>query len=674
MLSWFRKKKTPVQPDSAADATSDGLLDAAQERARRAMADGRVDELPLDIETIPFPENEPEGVLAESARVLAHDKPAAAPADHLPTQGAQAPALAFYAGTLDAAASAGMADTPVLAGRPDTPAHAGTPDALAPVGMPGTAAPAGMPEMPAPAGRPDAPTPLAERAAAGPARPDIVRDALEGAGLPGEARTEALAVWSSVLERHEGAAAEDAWKAVLPELRRRRLRAPALAVTQALAAANPDALWPLAELARLQGAGADHAGRLALGQRLCARFPESPEGPPLVVQGLLGLDRRAEAERFYDGLPESFPDQDWYLTTGIRLARARDDTARVVALAGRLRALAPDRPLAYTAPAAALRQAGRHAAAEALAAEGVAACPGSAEIWREAALTAQAMGNAPLAFQRWAGLRANAPNLPAGYAGAIQLAERLRQPEAVRGLLEDGLRAFPDDRDLLMAKARASAEAGDWDDATARWSTLIARAPADPAIRVAAVAALAGPAEGRAARLPGLLALLEETSALFPDHVPAGIAHMRVLREAGRPDQARAVGDALGARFPDHQGVATARSRIAALDGQPDQALAILEAARAASPRTGLLEAAYASALSAAGRLDEADQVCSQALAGLPGDVGLLAERTRIAMRREDWTQALGRAEQAVQARPEDATLRAMLARVSARSALVEDE
>ena len=648
MLSWFRRK-TPTQPgqtaagqtatgqtatgqtaggQSAAGQTATSQIGGLFDRQQRPGASGDLargvvdpETIPLDLETLPFPENEPEGALAESARVLAAPAPTPAPADPGPSHAAQPPALAFYAG------------------EPDSPA-----------------------------------SPTADEHAAQPAEPDLVATAVARAGLPGDVRAETLTVWAAVLERHGGAGGEEAWRGVLLELRRRRLRAPALAVAEALAAAHPDALWPLAELARLQAAGTDHAAKLELGRRLCARWPDASEGPPLVVQGLLGLDRRDEAERFFDGLPDSFADQDWYLTTGMRFARAHDDVPRVLALAARLRAVTPDRPLAYAMPAVMLRQAGRHTEAEAVVADGVAACPGSAEIWREAALTAQALGDTPLAFQRWEGLRAHAPNALAGYVGAVQLAERLRQPETLAGLLDDGLLAYPDDRDLLMAKARASAEAGDWDDATDRWTALIARTPNDPATRVAAATALMGPAEGRAARLPQIQALLEETVALFPDHVPAGIAHMRLLREAGELAQARDVGAAWGARFPDNQALATARSRIAALDRQPDQALAILQATRAVSPRSGLLEAAYARALSVAGRVEEADEVCAQALANLPGDAGLLAEHTRIAMRREDWKQALGRAEQAVQARPEDPTLQAMLARAKAQGALVDHE
>ncbi len=624
MVSWFRKKKAQIQPDPAAAGLNE-TLSGSHEGARLPADDlfgGELDPdmQPLDIETLPFPESEPEGILADSARMLSTPAPNPAISDHGLPPAAQAPALAFYAGDPDA---------------------------------PGTTS--------------------ADQPAASPAEADLVVQALDESGLSEQARTITLAAWSSVLERHGGVAGEDGWKDLLRELRRRRLRAPALAVAEKLAASQPGALWPLTELARLH-APADHVARLEVGQRLCARFPHAPEGPKLVVQSLLGLDRRDDAERFYAGLPEGFADQDWYLTTGMRLARARDDVPRVLALAERLRAGSPDRPLAYAMPATLLRQAGRLAEAEAVAASGVAACPGSADMWREAALTAQALGDTALAFRRWEGLRVHVPDAPLGYVGAVLLAERLRQPGTVRALVDDGLRAFPDERDLLVAKARASAEAGDWDDATARWSALIASAPDEPAIRVAAATALMGPAEGRAARLPSLLALLEEAGALFPDHVPAGIAHLRLLREAGQLARAHVVGEAWAARFPDNQGLAAARSRIAALDGQPDRAVAILQAARAVSPRTALLEAAYARALSVAGRAEEADQVCTQALAGLPGDVGLLAERTRIAMRREDWHQALSRAEQAIQARPQDATLQGMLVRVKAQGAAVDNE
>ena len=156
--------------------------------------------------------------------------------------------------------------------------------------------------------------------------------------------------------------------------------------------------------------------------------------------------------------------------------------------------------------------------------------------------------------------------------------------------------------------------------------------------------------------------------------MPAGLAQLRLLREAGQFAQARMVGEAWGRRFPDNQALAVARARVAVMEGQPDQGLAILQAPRAAAPRNGVMEAAYVSMLSRAGRTEEAEQACAQALDGLPGDLGLLAEHTRMAMRREDWDQALSRAEGAIRARPDEPMLQAMLARVRTQSAPADEE
>jgi predicted Zn-dependent protease len=504
---------------------------------------------------------------------------------------------------------------------------------------------------------------------------DAVELALARADLPSAARRAALAKLAVMREGAREAPDEADWRRYLAELRHAQAPEAAFVVAEALAAAHQDVAWPLQELAALCGPRTPPERALSVGRRLHAALPTAPAGVQLVLQSLRALGRMEEANAFFAGQPEAVRVRDWYLVLAIREAWARQDWALVLEIGTRLRAAAPERAIGYTLPSAALRQLRRPEEAEPLITAGTQACPNRPDAWREAALVAQALGDQALAYARWAELHQRFPANPAGIMGAIQWSQQTRQPEETARLAEEGVSAFPGNRDLRVLAARCAMERKDAKSAEAHWRAAIAAAPDEPALAVQAAHALLGGGAGRQRRMPIALGILVDLNSAFPDYIPGCVAHLKMLRDAGRFDEADALCAAWTARFPDDHVLAVARARIFEHRGDVAASVASLEAVRARTQASGALEAAYARALGVAGEDSRADAVCADALRRFPNDIALLCEYPTLAMRRGDWKSALERAEASLRVCPGSGMLRGLLhrARVQIVPAEVSD-
>jgi tetratricopeptide (TPR) repeat protein len=441
---------------------------------------------------------------------------------------------------------------------------------------------------------------------AGSPEPEPAVLALQSSKLRPEVRDAALSIWHSTRAAMEGAPPEQLYPAYLAALRAQKRGGPARAVAAALAQAFPAALWPKVELAALLHRSGDHQRALEIGQAITAAFPDAPDGPRVVLQALVALGRREAAENLLATLPPALQEQEWVLQARLQTARrsghAHAEADAQAAIAARLRQIAPSNPLGHSWAIAAARDAGQLDQAETLAQAAIQASPDSADVWRQAALVAQARKQEELAYQRWETLRTRFPKSPAGFIGAVELSLALQQPAVTESLLGPALEKFPNNRDLLTAAARLAVRGRKWAEAAVRWQEVIDRSPDDPAVALAAAMSFIGPQAGRQKRLPAVLRRLEAIHERFPDFVPAYAAHINALREAKRSEEAEALGAQWAARFPADPTLAIARARIAEDLGRPADALAWLEAARAAGKPTPPLEAATIRALSLAGR------------------------------------------------------------------------
>jgi tetratricopeptide (TPR) repeat protein len=509
-------------------------------------------------------------------------------------------------------------------------------------------------------------TPPAEiHAAAEPAPPPPLfnRAWVEAVIAAADLGPEAVALWPASASDPDISADETLLRAFLADLRRHRLRDPARAVARALVDILPGVTWPLLELAAALGQAPEAQEALDLGTRLQQADPSLPDGQRLILHGLRGLGRRDEAAAFFDALPESLADLDWYLVSGIHICWTRGESDRVIALAERLRQVSPGRTMGFTMASVAHRARQEPALAEAVIARALETLGNYADVWGEAARVAQTLGNYELAFERWAELRRRFPRSPAGHIGAIQLSLRVGQPEQTDRLLADAVAAFPDHRDILVHAARNAMQGEDMESAGRYWRAAVAAAPEDPALHLRAAMSQLGTGRTRRQRTPETIEQLATINAAFPQFVPAAIARLGLLRDVGRFDEADVLAQEWVGRLPDNQALAIAHARIAENRGDLAAAVDRIVALRSRIPPNGPLEAAYVRVLSVAGRHEEADAACVAARQSFPNDVNLLCEWSTLAMRNGDWSAALQRAEAALRVRPQDQALHRILQR-----------
>ncbi len=399
--------------------------------------------------------------------------------------------------------------------------------------------------------------------------------------------------------------------------------------------------------------------------------PDPTQAPPPAntqrteLESLIAEARFAEAETRFALLPPDL-EQEWYVRAGLALARRRADHTQALAYATRLQALTPSTPLAYAAASQALRALARPREALAAAEAGLQNFPKATGLLQEAAQAAEAAGNTDRAYATLAALRAAQPKSSEGYVRAVQLSLRRRHPEITRTLLAEGLATFPDDRSLRLAAAREAAGNQAWPEAAAHWSALTTLFPEDASLALEAALSVIGLRSGRLERMPQVLAGLAAVRRRFPDFAPAYAAEIKVLREAGRLDEAEAKGKPWRERFPASQDVAMACARVAEEQGRPEEAVRMLEAARAGAEPGPLLEAAYLRSLSLAGQDEAAERATDAALVRFPQDIRIIRQHVTLASRRGDSAEAAARARRLAQRFPHNAAITKLARRQAA--------
>jgi tetratricopeptide (TPR) repeat protein len=244
-------------------------------------------------------------------------------------------------------------------------------------------------------------------------------------------------------------------------------------------ATAPDAV--LAEARRL----AEEAGPDAALPGLLARIEEAPGGAPvrLLAAELLARSGRAdEGEALLRaGLAETPGDRD-LAAAYARTAQARGDKTEAAARWLAYRERFADDPLGYEMAGGLLLELGRTDDAEQVLTEGSWLQQPGSEVLRNHARAAQQRADWPEALRRWDTFREQYPHDPGGYSGASfarhQLAlEQVRQADA---LMEEALRLFPSNGDIIGTYARLAQTRRAWLDALDRWQLCRQRLPDDP--------------------------------------------------------------------------------------------------------------------------------------------------------------------------------------------------
>ncbi len=376
-----------------------------------------------------------------------------------------------------------------------------------------------------------------------------------------------------------------------------------------------------------------------------ASGPAQPNADAVRIQieALIAETRFAEADSLFARLPPDLG-EEWHARAGLTLARRRADHATALACATRLQAFTPSTPLAYVAASQALRALGRPRDALAHAEAGLNQFPKAPGLLTEAAQAAEAAGDADRAHAHLAALRAAQPKSPEGYVRAVQLSLRKQQPDTARTLIDAGLAAFPDDRQLRLAAARRAVAGQAWAEAAGHWAVLTNRFPEDAALTLEAATSLIGPRPGRRKRLPGVLTQLATLRERFPDFIPAYAAEISALRAAGRLEEAETACRSWQQRFPASQEIALACARVAEEQSRPGDAVALLQAARARTDPDPKLEAAYIRSLGLAGEAEAAERAAQAALQRFPQDVRVIRQHKALAAKAGNQAEVAARA------------------------------
>jgi tetratricopeptide (TPR) repeat protein len=348
----------------------------------------------------------------------------------------------------------------------------------------------------------------------------------------------------------------------------------------------------------------------------------------------------------------------------------------------------PDQTVGFTAGAIALRELRQFDAAEALLAEALTRFPGDRGSLNEHAWLAVAQREWPEAARRWALVRERFPDDPEAYLRGAQALSSMWRHEEAEALLSDAIGRFPQDGGIAAEHAWLAYHRHLPEEAGQRFAELRCRFPALLAgylggarvlrdqFRLAEAEAILEEAHHRFPDQPSLLCehariplfhplrrerdpeeamrRVERLLAKFPLCEEAYLLGVRTLRELGRPSEADELAEIGIGLLPQSAALAIENANNARERGDWAEAIWRYGAARQRFPEEPGGPIGLAASLSLSGRHVEAEQALREAMERFPGNSAAFAEFARIAVRQEDWPEALTRWRQAQKRFPDE--------------------
>jgi tetratricopeptide (TPR) repeat protein len=417
-------------------------------------------------------------------------------------------------------------------------------------------------------------------------------------------------------------------------------------------------------------------------------LPERPIGYIGAARSLREGGRYAEADALLTEALERFPGDPAPRAEHAWVAQVARDWPEAVRRWDETRRRHPDQPVGFTAAAVALREMRRFDEAEALLIEASARFPEVRAPLVEHAWLAAARRDWAEAARRWALVRERFPEAIDGYLRGAQALSSLWQHEAAETLLTEAMERFPQDAAIACEHAWLAYRRHEFDETARRFETVRHRFPDLVTGYTGGAAALRDqfrPTEAEAlleeahrrfpddpspllehARIPSFHPLRRERDpeetlrraerllAKFPFFEEGYLLGIRTLRELGRPDEADELGQIGMGLLPDSAPLAMEHANNARERGDWPEAIWRFGAARQRFPNHPGGPIGLAACLSLSGRDTEAEQVLKEAIERFPGDAGVFAEFAQIAVRREDWSEALARWSDAQKRFPDD--------------------
>lgn len=341
----------------------------------------------------------------------------------------------------------------------------------------------------------------------------------------------------------------------------------------------PDAANLLADHAALAQARGDQAEAARRWAVLRARAPGGSESFMQEARAWRRAGETARAEEVLQQAAAAFPDSAEPLVELAQIATARGDTLEALRRWEKVATGHPSLRDGYLGATNALNDLGRFADAQNVLMPALRLFPGDTDILALNAWTAHYRGAFAEAAERWAALRASAPQLSVGWTGGAISLSAQGQSLAATALMDEAVARFADDVNVAIEWARQAQRVQEWEDAEHRWRRIAGRFPNRPRVATGFANVLSrngktAEAEeflaGALQRMPGEPTLLrahaECASArsawnesvarweLILERLPGDVANWcglaAVLRDAGRLDRSEAVGQQALTRFP----------------------------------------------------------------------------------------------------------------------------
>lgn len=381
----------------------------------------------------------------------------------------------------------------------------------------------------------------------------------------------------------------------------------------------PDDLGLAIERAQVAQARRDFTTAAAHWDRAVERFPDQPAAYIGAARALRDANRSDEAEHRLRQAAGRFPDNAHVALEMAWTAQGRSDWNEAACRWQEVRNRFPEQEAGYLMGAGALRASGRLDEAEEVLAAAIERFPAQPRALTEyAAIASQKADNAE-AVRRWEQVRAAFPDLPDGYALGAAALSALRREDDAEDLLSAAVERFPAAAQFRVEHAWIALRRQAWDAAEARFTAL------------------------------------RET---FPDDPSGYLGGASILGVTGRIDQAERLLEDAMRRLPKNPQVAFEHARLAVSHLRPrrdwKEALRRLKRLRARFPD---FEPGYAGAITFARdgmMLDEADTLAKAAASRFPASPAIAVERAKVALGKEDWSEAAARFSQVSKAFPNE--------------------
>ena len=348
----------------------------------------------------------------------------------------------------------------------------------------------------------------------------------------------------------------------------------------------------------------DWPAAIALWAIVRERFPDAVDGYMEAAHcySQAGLPRDMEA--MYGLASERFPTVDRYVTEFAWQAHHRRDWDTAIHRWERLHSMFPGHLAGFLGGAFTLSHAGRADQADALLERGLDRYPNNPEIAISCARQAHQRGDLDSALPRWATVRERFPENARGYIEGAACLRDAGRPEAGEAVLGAAVGRFPHDLNLAVEHARLAERRGDRLAALERWAAIRARMP-DADI---------GYTEGA-----------------------------KVLLDAGQVEEADALTAQAMEAWPDNAAIARTWADLAVRRKAWPEALERWNKIRRLLPNMPEGYVQGARTLEAMGRDAEADTMLGEGVDADPSHFGLTQAWVDLAMRRQDWPEAVAR-------------------------------